>query len=113
MEQKGYDRKLLKHVSDQLFVEQLSWRQLSLQTGVPERTLQNWRDDRTHIRYGQAAVMCRHLRLSLDPPVYGTPMAPDPETERIVRLVRFLSPPQRLALMAFVAAIVDSAPTRI
>ena len=89
------DADFLRAVSDKLYVDHISWRQLAKDSHVAERTLQNWRDGRTHIRLIQALQIARTLHLSIDAATGLSPASPDADTSEIVRLLRFMSQPAR------------------
>lgn len=107
------DEELLTAVSDKLFIERMSWRQLSKQAGVPERTLQNWRDGRTHIRLEQAVKLCRFLHLSLDQSVGLEKVSPDPDIQETARLMRLMPSAVRKSVVALVQSIASQAQDQI
>lgn len=101
MDEKGFRL----NVADAMRAEGLSWRRMAQETGLSERTFQNWRDGRTHIRLEQALVIARRLHVSIDRACGLGPFPPDPSLARIERSMRLLPAPIRESVAAMVEAI--------
>lgn len=108
-----HDPELMTAVTDALLLEGMSWRQLSKLAQVPERTLQNWRDGRTHIRLEQAVKMCRSLHLSLDQAVGLEKISPDPDIQEGARLMRLMPSAVRKSVVALIRSIAEQGPPQI